>query len=146
MKVYVEPISARINLVYVPFFIIGELSVRMQLAERAIEQQLGGIALFKRSIGSLMECLRVNLEFEKWMYETARKSYEQSRIGKAVKYTLTLMPRLGRYVNDGRFCIDKNLVENAVRTVDLGRKTSCSAGITMLLSYTLWSVAAKLWV
>ena len=92
-----------------------------------------------------MECLKENLEFEKWMYETARKSYEQSRIGKAVKYTLTLMPRLGRYVNDGRFCIDKNLVENAVRTVDLGRKTSCSAGITMLLSYTSWSVAARLW-
>ena len=92
-----------------------------------------------------MECLRENLEFEKWMYETARKSSEQSRIGKAVKYTFPLMPRLGRYVNDGRFCIDNNLVENAVRALDLGRKTSCSAGITMLLSYTLWSVAAKLW-
>ena len=80
-KVYVEAalsISARINLVYVPFFIIGKLSVRMQLAERAIEQQLGGIALFKRSIGSLMEYLKENLEFEKWMYETARESYEQS--------------------------------------------------------------------
>ena len=61
------------------------------------------------------------------MYETARKSYEQSRIGKAVKYTLTLMPRLGRYVNDGRFCIDNNLVENAVRPADLRRKTSCLA-------------------
>ena len=33
-EVYVEAalsISARINLVYVPFFIIGELSVRMQI-------------------------------------------------------------------------------------------------------------------
>ena len=101
-EAYVEAalsISARINLVYVPFFIIGELSVRMQLAERAVEQQLGGIALFKRSIGSQMECFRENLEFEKWMYETARKSYEQRRIGKAVKYTLTLMPRLGRYTD-----------------------------------------------
>ncbi len=67
-----------------------------------------------------MECLRENLEFEKWMYETARKSSEQSRIGKAVKYTLPLMPRLGRYVNDGRFCIDKKLGENAGRTVDWG--------------------------
>ena len=55
------------------------------------------------------------------------------------------MARLGRYVNDGRFCIDKKLVENAGRAVDLGRKASCSAGIMMLLSYTLWSVAAKLW-
>ena len=57
---------------YVPFFIIGELSVRMLLAERA---KLVGFALFQRSNGSLMECLRENLEFEKWM-----KSYEQRRI------------------------------------------------------------------
>ncbi len=90
----------------------------MQLAER---EKLVGVALFKRSIGSLMECLRENLEFEKWMYETARKSSEQSRIGKAIKYMLPLMPKLGRYVNDGRFCIDKNLVENAVRPLALGR-------------------------
>ena len=72
-----------------------------------------------------MECLRGNLEFEKWMYETARKSSEQSRIGKAVKYMLPLMPKLGRYVNDGRFCIDKNLVENAVRPLALGRLRCC---------------------
>ena len=79
-----------------------------------------------------MECLRENLEFEKWMFETARKSYEQSRIGKDVKYTLPLMLRLGRCVNEGRFCIDNNLVENAGRPVDWGRKTSCFAGITMM--------------
>lgn len=66
-----------------------------------------------------MECLRENLEFEKWMYETARKSYEQSRIGTAIKYTLPRMPMLGRYVKDGRFCIDKNLIENAGRTLAL---------------------------
>lgn len=87
------------------------------------------------------EAYPIILQFEKWMYETARKSAEQSRIGKAIKYTLPLMPRLGRYVNDGRFCIDNNLVENVVRPLALG-KTSCSAGITTLLSvslsYTLW--------
>ena len=44
----------------------------MQLAERA---KLVGFALFQRSNGSPMECLRENLEFEKWM-----KSYEQRRI------------------------------------------------------------------
>ena len=55
------------------------------------------------------------------------------------------MARLGRYVNEGRFCIDKKLGENDGRTVGLGRKTSCSAGITMMLSYTFWSVVAKLW-
>lgn len=57
-----------------------------------------------------------------------RKSSEQSRIGKAIKYTLPLMPRLGRYVNDGRFCIDNNLVENAVRPLALGRKNFLFCG------------------
>ena len=42
-----------------------------------------------------MECLREYLEFETWMYETARKAYEQRRI----KYTLTRMLRLGRYTD-----------------------------------------------
>ena len=38
------------------------------------------------------------------------------------------MPRLGRYVNDGRFCIDNNLVENAVRPLALGRKNFLFCG------------------
>lgn len=62
-----------------------------------------------------------------------------SHLSKDEEYTLPLMPRLGRYVNDGRFCIDKNLVENAVRPLALGRKTSCSAGITAAVVYSLVS-------
>ena len=81
-------------------------------------------------------------QFEKWMYETARKTSEQSRIGKAIKYTLPLMPRLGRYVNDGRFCIDNNLVENAVRPLALGRKNflfcgNHEAGVRAAIVYSL---------
>ena len=49
------------------------------------------------------------LQFEKWMYETATRSSQNSRIGKAISYTLPLLLRLSRYVNDGRFCIDNNL-------------------------------------
>ena len=62
------------------------------------------------------------------MYETARKTSQNSRIGKAIKYTLPLMPRLGRYVNDGRFCIDNNLIENAIRPLALGRKNFLFCG------------------
>ena len=74
------------------------------------------------------ESYPVILQFEKWMYETARKTSENSRIGKAIKYTLPLMPRLGRYVNDGRFCIDNNLIENAIRPLALGRKNFLFCG------------------
>jgi transposase len=66
------------------------------------------------------ESYPIILEFEKWMYDTVSKVSENSRIGKAISYTLPLLPRLGRYVNDGRFRIDNNLVENAIRPLALG--------------------------
>ena len=53
---------------------------------------------------------------------------QNSRVGKAISYTLSLLPRLGRYVNDGRFCIDNNLVENAIRPLALGRKNYLFCG------------------
>lgn len=74
------------------------------------------------------ESYPVILQFEKWMYETATRSSKNSRIGKAIGYTLPLLPRLGRYVNDGRFRIDNNLVENAIRPLALGRKNFLFCG------------------
>ena len=61
------------------------------------------------------EAYPVILQFEKWMYETVTRSSQNSRIGKAISYTLPLLPLLSRYVNDDRFCMDNNLVENAIR-------------------------------
>ena len=74
------------------------------------------------------EAYPVILQFEKWMYETATRSSQNSRIGKAIGHTLPLLPRLGRYVNDGRFRIDNNLVENAIRPLAPGRKNFLFCG------------------
>ena len=74
------------------------------------------------------EAYPVILQFEKWMYETATRTTQNSRVGKAISYTLPLLPRLSRYVNDGRFCIDNNLVENAIRPLALGRKNFLFCG------------------
>ena len=49
-------------------------------------------------------------------------------MGKAISYTLPLLSRLRHYVNDGRFCIDSNLVENAIRLLALGRKNFLFCG------------------
>jgi len=40
----------------------------------------------------------------------------------------TLLPRLSRYVNDGRINIDNNLIENAIRPLALGRKNYLFCG------------------
>ena len=43
-------------------------------------------------------------------------------MGRALVYTYTLLPRLSRYVLDGRYNIDNNGVENAIRPLAIGRK------------------------
>lgn len=40
----------------------------------------------------------------------------------------SLLPRLSRYVNDGRINIDNNLIENAIRPLALGRKNYLFCG------------------
>ena len=59
--------------------------------------------------------------FEKWMDSVANRFTPKSRMGKAIVYTYTLLPRLSRYVLDGRYNIDDNGVENAIRPLALGR-------------------------
>ena len=60
--------------------------------------------------------------FETWMKETYLKVLPNSKMGDAIEYTYSLLPRLSRYVNDGRINIDNNLIENAIRPLALGRR------------------------
>lgn len=67
-------------------------------------------------------------QLEAWMKEQIIHTLPKSAIGSAIAYTLTLWPRLIRYIDDGRFYIDNNLIENSVRGVALGRKNYLFAG------------------
>ncbi len=60
--------------------------------------------------------------FEKWLKDTYSTVLPKSRIGQAIEYAFTLLPRFSRYVNDGRISIDNNPVERAIRPLALGRK------------------------
>lgn len=60
--------------------------------------------------------------FEKWMKDTYATVLPKSKIGQAIEYTYSILPRLSRYVNDGNVAIDNNRVENAIRPLALGRK------------------------
>lgn len=66
--------------------------------------------------------------FETWMKETYVKVLPNSKMGDAIEYTFSLLPRLSRYVNDGRINIDNNLIENAIRPLALGRKNYLFCG------------------
>lgn len=67
-------------------------------------------------------------EIEKWLEKSSYEVLPKSSIGKAIAYTQNIYPALKRYIDDGRFEIDNNNIENAVRPIALGRKNYLFAG------------------
>jgi len=67
-------------------------------------------------------------QMEAWLREQIILVPPKSAIGVAMAYTLNLWPWLTRYIDDGRFHIDNNLIENSIRPVVLGRKNYFFAG------------------
>ena len=75
-----------------------------------------------------MESKPILDQLEAWLKEQVIRTLPKSAIGGAIAYTLTLWPRLVRYIDEGRFYIDNNLIENSIRPVALGRKNYMFAG------------------
>jgi transposase len=67
-----------------------------------------------------------------WLLENAPESNSKvvpkSKIGKAISYALGMWGRIERYLEDGKYQIDNNWVENSIRPVALGRKNYLFAG------------------
>jgi transposase len=67
-------------------------------------------------------------ELEAWMRENLTQVLPKSHIGQAIAYSISMWGRLKRYLEDGRYEIDNNRVENSIRPVALGRKNYLFAG------------------
>lgn len=67
-------------------------------------------------------------KMEDWMKETFNKTTPKSPLGKAISYAFGMWVRISRYCSDGRFQIDNNGIENAIRPIALGRKNYLFAG------------------
>jgi len=67
-------------------------------------------------------------ELEQWLKENQVIVKPKSSIGKAINYTINLYPNLKRYIEDGRYEIDNNMIENTIRPLALGRKNYLFAG------------------
>jgi transposase len=76
----------------------------------------------------LKEAQPVLKDLKEWLDKEILKAAPASAIGKAMAYTLNLWPRLIRYLDQGRFHIDNNMIENIIRPVALGRKNYLFAG------------------
>ena len=66
--------------------------------------------------------------FEKWLVNYFPKALPKGRMSSALFYTYNLFQRLSRYHLDGRFRIDNNLAENAIRPLVLGRNNYLFCG------------------
>jgi transposase len=67
-------------------------------------------------------------EMKTWLDEQIILVAPESSIGKAIAYSLNLWSRLIRYIDEGKYCIDNNRIENAIRPIALGRKNYLFAG------------------
>ena len=66
--------------------------------------------------------------FEKWIVNYFPKAIPKGRMEQALGYSYSLFHRLSRYHLDGRYQIDNNLAENAIRPLALGRKNYLFCG------------------
>lgn len=67
-------------------------------------------------------------QLEIWLKENISQTLPKSAIGKAIAYTVNLWAKLKGYIEDGKYEIDNNLIENAIRPLALGRKNYLFAG------------------
>jgi transposase len=113
------------------------LTENKRLAEEGIEyisklykteDETSGMTAEQRAEIRQKEAYPVIREFEIWMQNTAGKVLKTGRMYKAIQYTYGLLPRLRRYVQDGRYNIDNNLIENAIRPLAVGRKNYLFCG------------------
>ena len=82
------------------------------------------------------------LELKEWIEEESIKVAPKSAIGKAMTYTQNQWPKLIKCLDDGRFELDNNLIENKIRPLALGRKNylfagshKAAQGISMMYSF-----------
>jgi len=81
----------------------------------------------ERKILRQNESVAILKEFKNWLLEN-HNVLPRSAIGVAISYTLKLWHRLERYVTNGDYEIDNNLIENSIRPIALGKKNFMFAG------------------
>ena len=81
-----------------------------------------GLTVEQRKEKRVKESYPVIRVFEKWMKDTYPNVLPKSKKGQTIEHGYILLPRLSRYVNDGRISIDNNPVERAIHPLALGRK------------------------
>ena len=93
-----------------------------------IEEQARDMTIKERQAHRQQHAVPALAELKQWLTDLAPKVLGNSGTAKALAYTLRRWESLLRYVDDGRYPIDNNAIENAIRPIALGRKNWLFAG------------------
>jgi transposase len=77
-----------------------------------------------------------------WLTELLTRLSGRSTLAQAIRYALNHWKGLVRFLDDGRFELDTNIVERAMRPVALGRKNPLFAGADSGGNH--WAIVATL--
>ena len=100
-------------------YALAQIAKLYQVEEMATDQEMDyaqRAELRKRLAYPIMRA------FEKWIEGYYPKALPGGRMSKALAYTYNLFLRLSRYHLDGRYLLDNNMAENAIRPLAVGRK------------------------
>lgn len=94
--------------------------------EQKLKERSTPVSVIKRY--RILYALPILDKIETYLKKEKENVLPKSSIGKAMAYTLTIFDNLKRYIYDGRFEIDNNNIENAIRPLAIGRKNYLFAG------------------
>lgn len=94
--------------------------------ERKVKERKVTVDVIKRY--RLLYALPILNEIEEYLKTEKINVLPKSSIGKAIAYTLNIFENLKQYLYNGKFEIDNNNIENAIRPLAIGRKNYLFAG------------------
>jgi transposase len=94
----------------------------------AIERELNGLTARERHAVRHERSRPLMIALEAWLREQRAKLSGQSKVAKAIAYSLTRWVALTRFLDDGRLCMSNNAAERAIRPLAVGRHNWTFAG------------------
>jgi transposase len=94
----------------------------------AIEREINGLTSQERLAVRHERSRPLVIALEIWLREQRAKLSGQSKIARAIAYSLTRWVALTRFLDDGRLCMSNNAAERAIRPLAVGRHNWTFAG------------------
>jgi len=94
----------------------------------AIEREINGLTSQERLTMRHERSRPLMIALERWLREQRARLSGQSKVAKAIAYSLTRWVALTRFLDDGRLCMTNNAAERAIRPLAVGRHNWTFAG------------------